>query len=71
MQFLLTSRLKFNSKSNFLGVKLTLNMLGMYLSTLIIGRKSCNMLSILNNLKKKLRKEMQNVGTNNVFLDKK
>ena len=46
-----------------------LKMLGLYLFTLIIGHKSCNMLSILNNLT--LQKEKQfNVVTNNVSLDK-
>jgi len=44
-------------------------MLGLYLYTLIIGHKSCNMLSILNKLT--LQKELQNILTNNVFLDKK
>ena len=36
------------------------------LYTLIIGHKSCNMLSILNKLT--MQKEMQNLVTNNVFL---
>ena len=40
-------------------------MLGLYLCSLIIGHKSCNMLSILNKLT--LRKELQNFVTNNVF----
>ena len=44
-------------------------MLGLYFYTLIIGHKSCNMLSILNKLK--LRKELQIFVTKNVFLDKK
>jgi len=35
----------------------------------VIGHKSCNMLSILNKLT--LQKELQNIATNNVFLDKK
>jgi len=46
----------------------TLNMLGMYFYTLIIGHKSCNMLSIKDKLT--LQRELQNVVTNNVFLDK-
>ena len=41
-------------------------MLGLYL---IIGHKSCNMLSILNKLT--LQKKSQNVKTNYVFLNKK
>jgi len=44
-------------------------MLRLYLCTIIIGHKSCNMLSILNKLT--LQKELQNFVTNNVFLDKK
>jgi len=44
-------------------------MLGLYLYTLIIGHNSCNMLSILN--KFTLQKKLQNIVTNNVFLDKK
>ena len=36
-------------------------MLGLYLYTLIIGHKSCNMLSILNKLT--LEKELQNLVT--------
>jgi len=44
-------------------------MLGLYLYTLIIGHKSCNMLSILNKLT--LLKELQTFVTNNVFFDKK
>jgi len=44
-------------------------MLGLYFYTLIIGHKSCNMLSILNKLK--LQKILQNVVTNNVCMDKK
>jgi len=43
-------------------------MLGLYLYTLIIGHKSCNMSSILNKIT--LQKELQNFVTNNVFLDK-
>ena len=45
-------------------------MLGLYLYTLIIGHKSCNMLStcLLNKLT--LQKELQYFVTNNVFLDK-
>jgi len=44
-------------------------MLGLYLYNLIIGHKSCNMLSILN--KSILLKELQTFVINNVFLDKK
>ena len=44
-------------------------MLGLYLYTLIIGHKSCNMLSILNTLT--LQKELQNCVTKSVVLDKK
>jgi len=43
-------------------------MLGLYLYTLIIGHKSCNLLSIVNKLT--LQKEVLNIVTNNVFLDK-
>ena len=50
-------------------MSLHLKTLGLYLYTLIIGHKYCNMLSILNKLT--LQKEKQNVVTNNVFLDKK
>jgi len=60
-------------------------MLGLYLYTLIIGKQSCNMLSIvfyiliigwksrnmLSIVLKKLTLELQNVVTNNVFLDNK
>jgi len=46
-----------------------LKMLGLYLYTLIIGHKSCNMLSILNKLK--LQKVLQNFVACNVFLDKR
>jgi len=46
-----------------------LKMLGLYLYTIIIGHKSCNMLSILNKLT--LKRELQTFVTNNVFLDKK
>jgi len=46
-----------------------LKMLGLYLYTLIIGHKSCNMLSILNKLR--LQKKLQNVVTCYVVLDKK
>jgi len=47
-----------------------LKMLGLYLYTLIIGYKSCKMLStsILNNLT--LKEELQNFVINNVLLDK-
>ena len=44
-------------------------MLGLYLYTLIIGHRSCNMLSILNKLT--LPKELHNFVTNNVLLEKK
>jgi len=46
-----------------------LKMLGLYLYTIIIGYKSCNMLSILNKLT--LQKKLQTFITNNVFLTKK
>jgi len=46
-----------------------LKMLGLYLYSLIIGHKSCNVLSMLNKLS--LQRELQNVVTNNVFMDKK
>jgi len=47
-----------------------LKMLGLYLYTLIIGHKSCNILSIQNKLK--MQKELQTFVTNNVFFfDKK
>ena len=45
-----------------------LKMLALYLYILIIGHKSCNMLSIL--IKLTLQKALQNVATNIVFLDK-
>jgi len=44
-------------------------MLGLYLYTLIIGHKSCNLLKMLNKLT--LNKELQTLVTNSVFLDKK
>jgi len=44
-------------------------MLGLYLYTLIIGHKSCNMLSILNKLA--LQKVLKHFVTKSVFLDKK
>ena len=47
---------------------MTLKMLGLYHYTLTISHKSCNMLSILNNLV--LQKELQIVVTNNVFWTK-
>jgi len=47
----------------------SLKMLGLYLYTLIIGHKSCNMLGILNKLI--MLKELQTIVINNVFLDKK
>jgi len=50
-------------------IKCMLKMLGLYLHTLIISHKSCIMLSILNKLI--LQKTLQNIVTNNVFMDKK
>jgi len=44
-------------------------MLGLYLYTLIIGHKSCNMLIILNKLT--LQKKLQNFVTNNVLFGQK
>jgi len=44
-------------------------MLSLYLYTLIIGHKSCNMLNILNKLT--LQKVLQIFVTNSVFMDKK
>jgi len=44
-------------------------MLDLYFYTLVIGHKSCNMLSILNKLA--LNKKLQNFETNNVLLVKK
>ena len=46
-------------------------MLGLYLYTFIIGHKSCNELSILVLNELTVKKELQNVVINNVFLDKK
>ena len=46
-----------------------LKMLGLFLYTLIIGHKFCNMLSITNKLT--LQKKLHNFVTNNVFLDTK
>ena len=46
-----------------------LKMLGPYLYTLIFSHKSYKMLSILNKLT--LQKNLQNIVTNNVFMDKK
>jgi len=43
-------------------------MLDLYLYTLMIGHKSCNLLKILNKLT--LQKELQTIVTNNVFLGK-
>jgi len=43
-------------------------MLGLYLYTLVIGHKSCSLLSILNKLT--LHKELQNFVTNHVFWTK-
>ena len=48
-----------------------LKMLGLYLYTLIIGQKSCNMLSTCMLNKLTLNKELKTLVTNNVFLDKK
>jgi len=42
-----------------------LKMLGLYLFTLIIGHKSCNMLGVLNKLA--LQTKLQKCVTNNVF----
>ena len=44
-------------------------MLGVYLNTLIIGHKCCNVLSKLNELT--LQKALQRFMTNNVFWTKK
>ena len=46
-----------------------LKMLGLYLFTLTISHKPCNMLSILNNLT--LQKGLQTFVTNKVFFYKK
>ena len=46
-----------------------LKMLGLYLYTLIISHKSSKMLSILSKLI--LQKDLQNIVTNNLFMDKK
>ena len=46
-----------------------LKMLGLYLYTLIIDHKSCNMLSILKKLT--LQKGLQNFCDKNVLFDKK
>ena len=54
---------------NFKVVTLYLKMLGLYLYTLIISHKSCNMLGLLNKLT--MYKELPTFVTNNVFLDKK
>ena len=48
--------------------KSILKMLGLYLYSLIIGHKSCNVLSMLNKLS--LQRELQNVVTKYVFMDK-
>ena len=55
-------------KLKWMSHKFTLKMLGLYLYTLIISHKSCKMLSILNKLT--LQRDLQNVVTNNVFMDK-
>ena len=47
---------------------MSLKMLGLYLYTLKIGHKFCNVLSTLNLLT--LQKELHHVVTNNVFWDK-
>ena len=44
-------------------------MLGLYLYNLIIGHRSCNVLSILNKLI--LQKKLLNILKNNVFWDQK
>ena len=46
-------------------------MLGLYLKNLLIGHKSCNMLSTCKLNKLTLQKKLQNCVTNNVFWDKK
>ena len=48
-------------------------MLGLYLYTLIIGHKSCNMLSLLNKLalQNELQNAVQKFDTNKLLLDKK
>ena len=56
-------------KQYFLGIKLEYVLKGLYRYTLIIGHKSCNMLSMLN--KFTLNKELQTLVRNNVSLDKK
>jgi len=48
---------------------LSLKMLGLYLYTRITSQKSDKILSILNKLT--LQKDLQNLVTNNVFMDKK
>ena len=48
---------------------ITFKMLGLYLYILIIGHKSCSMLSAQN--KSILQKKLQNFGTDDEFLDKK
>jgi len=57
-------------KCIFNTISIKVKMLGLYLYTLSIGQKSCNMLSILLN-KITLQKEMQNFVTNNVLLEQK
>jgi len=59
----------FTNVINYLIVTNWLKMLNLYLYTLIIGHKSCNMLSILNKLT--MQKELQKCVPCNVFLDKK
>jgi len=55
---------------NYIYSSLTaLKMLSMYLYTLLISHKSCKMLRMLNKLT--LQKDLQNVVTNNAFIDKK
>ena len=46
-----------------------LKMLGLYLYTLKISHKACKMLSMQKQLT--FQKDLQNVVTNNVFMDKK
>ena len=50
----------------FIIVYNTLKMLGLYLVSLILGKKMCTTLSILNELL--LQKEFQHFLTNNLFL---
>jgi len=56
-------------KSSKITIAALLKMLGLYLYTLMFNHKSCKMLSILNKLT--LQKDLQNIVTNIVFMDKK